>query len=136
MLKKGKNDMFLRYSRVINPTSGQMEIDDSTWLKSPNSKCLGSADNLYMRYRFKYQKHLSFGITMEKDAGETLLGSFFYDKLVNKIYAFISTTIFGGTSAPSPIGGEGIKKIIDKIKVTNTTVEIIKEDILITGIIE
>jgi len=70
------------------------------------------------------------------EAGETLLGSFFDDKLVNKIYAFISTTIFGGTSAPSPVGGEGIKKIIDKIKVTNTTVEIIKEDILITGIIE
>ena len=37
--------------------------------------CLGSADNLYMRYRFKYQKHLSFGITTEKDAGETVLGN-------------------------------------------------------------
>ena len=28
-----------------------------------------------MRYRFKYQKHLSFGITTEKDAGETVLGN-------------------------------------------------------------
>ena len=75
MIKKGKNDMFLRYSRVVNPTSGQIEIDDSSWLNSPNSKSLGSADNLYMRYRFKYQKHLSFGITTEKDAGETVLGN-------------------------------------------------------------
>ena len=75
MLKKGKNDMFFRYSRVVNPTSGQIELDDSSWLSSPNSKSLGSADNLYMRYRFKYQKHLSFGITTEKDAGETVLGN-------------------------------------------------------------
>ena len=51
------------------------EVDDSSWAKSPNSKVIGSPDNLYMRYRFKYQNHLSFGITTEKDAGETFLGN-------------------------------------------------------------
>jgi hypothetical protein len=66
---------FFRYSRVINTTIGQTKLSDSSWLSSPNSKMLGSADNLYMRYRFKYQNHLSFGITTEKDAGETFLGN-------------------------------------------------------------
>ena len=75
MLNKGKNDVFFRYSRVINTTIGQTKLSDSSWLSSPNSKMLGSADNLYMRYRFKYQNHLSFGITTEKDAGETFLGN-------------------------------------------------------------
>ena len=75
MFKNGKNDFFIRYSRVLNTTSGQVNLDDSTWLSSPNSKTLGSPDNLYMRYRFKYQKHLSFGFTTEKDAGETFLGN-------------------------------------------------------------
>ena len=70
------------------------------------------------------------------ESGGTLLGSFFDQRLVNKVYAFISPSIFGGTSAPSPVGGKGIQKIIDKIKLTKTSVESIKEDILITGIID
>ena len=70
MLQKGKNDIFIRYSRVLNNTRGQINLDDSSWLNSPNSKTLGSPDNLYIRYRFKYQSHLSFGVTTEKDAGE------------------------------------------------------------------
>jgi len=75
MLKNGRNDLFLRYSRVLEETNGQKEVDDSSWAKSPNSKVIGSPDNLYMRYRFKYQNHLSFGITTEKDAGETFIGN-------------------------------------------------------------
>ena len=83
MINKGKNDLFLRYSRVLNPIIGQTQLSDSSWLSSPNSKMLGSADNLYMRYRFKYQNHLSFGITTEKDAGETFLGNPQSEKLFN-----------------------------------------------------
>ena len=73
MLNRGKNDLFLRYSRVINNVEGQHELSDSNWLNSPNSKQVGSPDNLYLRYRFKYQNHLSIGFTAEKDAGESFL---------------------------------------------------------------
>ena len=75
MLKNGRNDLFLRYSRVLEETNGQKEVDDSSWARSPNSKVIGSPDNLYMRFRFKYQNHLSFGITTENDAGETFIGN-------------------------------------------------------------
>lgn len=73
MLKRGKNDMFIRYYRVLEETSGQINLDDSAWANSPNSKQVGSPDNLYMRYRFKYLNNLSIGITAEKDAGETFI---------------------------------------------------------------
>ena len=84
MLNRGKNDMFLRYSRVLNPVEGQKELDDSSWLNSPNSKQLGSADNLYFRYRFKYQNHLSIGVTAEKDAGENFLPNAKANELFNQ----------------------------------------------------
>ena len=73
MFKYGKNDLFIRYNRVIEPTSGQREIDDSSWLDSRNTVQLGSPDNIYMRYRFKYLNNISFGITAEKDAGEAFI---------------------------------------------------------------
>ena len=47
MLNRGKNDLFLRYSRVINSVEGQQDLSDSNWLNSPNSKQVGSPDNLY-----------------------------------------------------------------------------------------
>ena len=30
MLKFGKNDLFIRYSRVLEETKGQQDLDDST----------------------------------------------------------------------------------------------------------
>ena len=84
MLTRGKNDMFLRYSRVLNKVEGQQELSDSNWLNSPNSKQVGSPDNIYLRYRFKYQNHLSIGFTAEKDAGESLLPNKRADQLFNQ----------------------------------------------------
>ena len=69
------------------------------------------------------------------ESGGTLLGSFFDQKLVDKVFAFIAPTIFGGLSAPSPVQGAGINKIIDRINLRNISIETIEEDILITGII-
>ena len=95
MLNRGKNDLFLRYSRVINNVEGQHELSDSNWLNSPNSKQVGSPDNLYLRYRFKYQNHLSIGFTAEKDAGE----SFLPNKKVNELFNQQTTAGFDFYSA-------------------------------------
>ena len=69
------------------------------------------------------------------ESGGTLLGSFFDQKIVDKVYAFIAPSIFGGQTAPSPVEGKGIDKIIDRINLKNVSIESIEEDILITGII-
>ena len=84
MLNNGKNDLFFRYSRIINQTEGQQKLNDSSWLNSPNSQQVGSPDNLYLRYRFKYQNHLSIGFTAEKDAGESFIPNKKADSLFNQ----------------------------------------------------
>lgn len=95
MFKYGKNDLFIRFSRVIEATAGQREIDDSSWLNSPNTVQLGSPENLYMRYRFKYLNNISFGITAEKDAGETLIAN----KKANDLFGINTTSGFDFYSA-------------------------------------
>jgi len=75
LFKNASNELFIRYTRVLEPTKGYDEISDEDWLKSNNKHYLGSPDKLYMRYRFKYLTNLSIGITAEKDAGETFFGN-------------------------------------------------------------
>tara|TARA_B110000263_G_scaffold241110_1_gene245013 strand:+ start:12172 stop:13257 length:1086 start_codon:yes stop_codon:yes gene_type:complete len=67
------------------------------------------------------------------ESGGTLVGSFFDKKIVDKVYAFIAPTIFGGKDAPSAVEGEGIIRIKDRINLTITSIEDINEDILIIG---
>ena len=83
IIKRGKNELFIRQSRVLNQLNGQNDISDSTWLASPNNFQLGSQDNIYFRYRFKYQNYLSIGVTAEKDAGEAFLINHRAHKLFN-----------------------------------------------------
>jgi hypothetical protein len=87
MFKSATNEIFIRYSRVLEEQDGFYDQDrltelygsetaaDSAWKASPNSRTLGSQDKLYMRYRFKFLTNLSIGFTMEKDAGESFLGN-------------------------------------------------------------
>ena len=67
------------------------------------------------------------------EAGGTLVGSFFDEKIVDKVYAFIAPTIFGGKNAPNAVQGDGIIKIKDRINLNISSIEKINEDILIVG---
>ncbi len=70
LLKNGKNELFIRWSRVLEQAEGYKPIDDSLLAANPNKRYLGSPDKLYTRYRFKFGTNLSLGFTGEKDAGE------------------------------------------------------------------
>jgi len=70
LLKNGESQLFLRFQSVLEEKKGFSSITDSALLASPNSRYLGSEPKLYTRYRYKYGRHLSFGFTAEKDAGE------------------------------------------------------------------
>jgi len=67
MFKYGKHDIFLRYQQVIEEQQGYAASDSTT---SENSRFPGSPMRLYMRYRFTYSNHISWGFTAEKDQGE------------------------------------------------------------------
>lgn len=56
-------------------------------------------------------------------------------KVVDKIHIYIAPKIFGGKGSVSAVSGIGIKSINDAFTLHNKTVEMIGEDILITGYI-
>ncbi len=70
MIKEGSHELVMRYQQVLNPQQGYMPIADSLLEQSPNSRYLGSQQKYWLRYRFRYSNKVSWGLTMEKDAGE------------------------------------------------------------------
>ena len=62
---EGKHQLILRWSRTLEEKRGF--IKDETGL----SPYAGDGNAFYLRYRFAYTNRLSFGLTAEKDAGET-----------------------------------------------------------------
>lgn len=70
VVKYGRHDIFIRYSRTLQQQEGYKDFPDSVKLESPNSYYLGSPDKLYVRYSFNYRNKFRVGITADKDAGE------------------------------------------------------------------
>ena len=70
LFKYGKNQVLMRYGRVLEDQLGYAPIDDSTLAEKPNSRYLGNKNKLYFRYKYKYRDIISFGILGDKDAGE------------------------------------------------------------------
>lgn len=68
--KYGKQEIFLRYQRVLSEKEGYIQKSDSVLAANPNKQYLGSADQYYLRYRNTYKDRISWGLTAEKDAGE------------------------------------------------------------------
>ncbi|MBD3636391.1 MAG: helix-hairpin-helix domain-containing protein [Crocinitomicaceae bacterium] len=67
--KYGKNEVFLRYERILSPKAGYTDPKNDS-LVNVNKQYLGSPDKYYLRYRKTYRDRLSWGLTAEKDAGE------------------------------------------------------------------
>lgn len=62
MLKSGRDEVFVRWSRVLESQKGFTSTTESRYLGDPNQ--------LYVRYRHSYGTRLSYGFTAEKDRGE------------------------------------------------------------------
>lgn len=74
LFSSGKNQLFIRYARILQEQKGFSEISDEELAENPNARYLGSPDKLYTRYRYTYYNFISFGVTGEKDAGEHFFG--------------------------------------------------------------
>ncbi|MFB0559317.1 MAG: bifunctional diaminohydroxyphosphoribosylaminopyrimidine deaminase/5-amino-6-(5-phosphoribosylamino)uracil reductase RibD [Dehalococcoidales bacterium] len=70
------------------------------------------------------------------EGGGTLLGSLFDRGLVDKVVAVIAPIILGGREAKTPVGGNGVDKVIDSIKLKRVTVEKVGEDLVVSGYIK
>ncbi len=65
MLREGKNELFLRWSRIIEAQKGFLPVANPL-----TTRYLGDANRFYVRYRKSYENHFSVGLTAEKDPGE------------------------------------------------------------------
>lgn len=64
-VRRGKHQLELRYSRTLEAAEGYRRGPDEA------VRYLGSPDKMLLRYRYRFGKYASWGIMMEKDAGET-----------------------------------------------------------------
>lgn len=86
----------------------------------------------------KYLKKLAKAGIMHvliEGGGETI-ASAVRGKLVDRLYIFIAPKIIGGRNAPTPVGGIGIEKISQAIKVKDMDFQRIGHDILVKGCLQ
>jgi diaminohydroxyphosphoribosylaminopyrimidine deaminase/5-amino-6-(5-phosphoribosylamino)uracil reductase len=70
------------------------------------------------------------------EGGATLLGSLFDEGLVDKVIAFVAPVIIGGEKAKTAVGGNGVEKLANSIRLKHVTVERCGEDIMVTGYVK
>jgi diaminohydroxyphosphoribosylaminopyrimidine deaminase/5-amino-6-(5-phosphoribosylamino)uracil reductase len=64
-------------------------------------------------------------LTLLVEGGSELLGAFFAENLVDRVWAFIAPLVIGGRDAPGPVGGLGIKTLAQAIRLRHLQVEML-----------
>lgn len=67
------------------------------------------------------------------EGGGEINASFIQNRLIDKVYWFISPKILGGRQAPSPIGGQGVRYMDQAVKLNFIELNYFGEDICISG---
>jgi diaminohydroxyphosphoribosylaminopyrimidine deaminase/5-amino-6-(5-phosphoribosylamino)uracil reductase len=67
------------------------------------------------------------------EGGSILLGSLFDQRLVDKIIVFIAPIIIGGEEAKTAVGGKGVAKVVDSLRLERVSQERFGQDIMVTG---
>jgi diaminohydroxyphosphoribosylaminopyrimidine deaminase / 5-amino-6-(5-phosphoribosylamino)uracil reductase len=67
------------------------------------------------------------------EGGGVLNGSFFDQRLVDKVTLVIAPLIVGASEAPAAVAGRGAQYMREAVRLRETTVERLGEDILVTG---
>lgn len=69
-LKYGRQEIVMRYARVLEEQEGFSPIDPDELAQNPNRRFLGDPNQYFLRYRFSRRDKYSIGFTAEKDPGE------------------------------------------------------------------
>jgi diaminohydroxyphosphoribosylaminopyrimidine deaminase / 5-amino-6-(5-phosphoribosylamino)uracil reductase len=72
-------------------------------------------------------------VTLLVEGGGVLHGSFFDERLVDKVTAVIAPMIIGAREAPAAVAGKGAQLMKDAPRLRDVTVERLGEDILVSG---
>jgi diaminohydroxyphosphoribosylaminopyrimidine deaminase/5-amino-6-(5-phosphoribosylamino)uracil reductase len=72
-------------------------------------------------------------LTLLIEGGGVLLGSFFDERLVDKVHAVVAPMIIGGAAAPTAVAGRGAARMADALRLREVSVEHLGDDVLVTG---
>ena len=72
-------------------------------------------------------------LTLLIEGGGVLLGSFFDQRLVDKLHAVIAPMIIGGATAPTAVAGRGAARMADALRLRDVAVDRLGADVLVTG---
>jgi diaminohydroxyphosphoribosylaminopyrimidine deaminase/5-amino-6-(5-phosphoribosylamino)uracil reductase len=67
------------------------------------------------------------------EGGGVVNGSFFDQRLVDKLYAIIAPMIVGAADAPGAVAGHGAQRMADAVRLRDITVNRLGDDVLVTG---
>jgi len=67
------------------------------------------------------------------EGGGILLGSLFDYDLVDKVIVFIAPVIIGGSEAKTAVGGKGVDKVVNSLRLGRVSVERFGEDLMVSG---
>ncbi len=70
------------------------------------------------------------------EAGGQVLGSFFDQRLINEVHAFIAPTLAGGDAAPSPLAGNGIDLMVQAVRLVQPEVQVLDGDVYVHGVVQ
>ena len=70
------------------------------------------------------------------EGGSKLFGSLFDRGLVDKVIAFISPVIIGGSTATSAVGGNGVSKITEALHLSQVNIKNFGDNILVNGYVK
>jgi len=70
------------------------------------------------------------------EGGGILLGSLFDCGLVDKVITFIAPIIIGGKEAKTAVGGKGVDKVVNSIKLDHIRLEKLGEDLMVSGYVK
>ena len=70
------------------------------------------------------------------EGGGKLLGSLFDHHLVDRVLAFISPIIIGGSEAASAVAGNGVDNIAKALRLSRVNIKNFGDDILVSGYVE
>ncbi len=67
------------------------------------------------------------------EGGAGVLGAFLDAGVIDEVHVFIAPLLAGGAEARTPIGGKGVEKIAEALRLTEMRVETIDGDVLVHG---
>jgi diaminohydroxyphosphoribosylaminopyrimidine deaminase/5-amino-6-(5-phosphoribosylamino)uracil reductase len=67
------------------------------------------------------------------EGGSRLLGTLFSMRAIDEVHVFIAAKLAGGAAAPSPLGGVGVDRMADALRLADITIEELEGDVYIHG---